>query len=59
MQLFKEKAIGDELDGFSANIVFEIKKEFSLLKNRCMVETRKRCEALVREDIGELTMAIK
>jgi hypothetical protein len=47
LQFFKEKAMGDAIDEFAAIVALEIKKEFSLIKNKCFVETRKRCEAMV------------
>lgn len=59
LQFFKEKAIGDDLEALSANVIEEIKKEFTLIKRRCMIEMRKRCEASVKTDVDEVRMLIK
>lgn len=42
-----------------ANVNIEIKKEFNLIKRRCLAEMRKRCEAAVKADVDEVRMLIK
>lgn len=59
LRKFKEKAIGGEVDEMGTEVTLEVKKEFDLIKRRCLIETRRRCEAAVKNEIEELTRQIK
>ena len=46
--MFRGKAIGDNLDQYEVAIEGEIRKEYSLVKQKCMAESKKKCERAIK-----------
>ena len=59
LKVFREKAIGDDLDQLVTDVQQEIRKEFQLLKARCMNDTKRRCEAAVQNEVNEFLFQLK
>ena len=59
LQCFKEKAIGDMADSLAGSVTEDIRKEFQTLKRRCMIDTRKRCEVAVKNELDEFVHQMK
>ena len=59
MQRFREKAMGDDVEQLAEVVTAEIRKEFTLLKQKSAIETRRRCEGAVKNEADELTRMIK
>ena len=55
MIIIKEKSLGEDMDRYALYTNIEIKKEFGILKQKCQVETRRRCEAAVKSTIEEVS----
>ena len=59
MLIVKERSLGEDVDRYALYTNIEIKKEFYVLKQKCQVETRRRCEAAVKGTIEEVSYNIK
>ena len=59
MHVFTDKAIGDGVELVGKQVNEEIRKEFTIIKKRCMIETRRKCEEAIRNEIDEFQFQIK
>ena len=59
MLIVKERSLGEDVDRYALYTNIEIKKEFYVLKQKCQVETRRRCEAAVKSTLEEVSYNIK
>ena len=59
MHVFTDKAIGEGVESVGKQVNEEIRKEFSIIKKRCMIETRRKCEEAIRNEIDEFQFQIK
>jgi len=51
--------MGNDLDELAAVVTAEVKKEFELLKRRCLIATRRKCEKAIKNEIEEFTKQVK
>ena len=51
--MFREKAIGDNIEEYEDGIEAEIRKEYNLVKLKCIIESKKKCEKAIKKDLDE------
>jgi len=52
-KLFKDKAIGDELEQYQKKIEQEIQSEYQRAKEKCKTDSKKQCEKAIKKELDQ------